>query len=126
MSEPHSASALWPTHALRAWLEALSGQIHRARDDLERRINSAEKELARMRRLQERASHVLQSLHDSIGKVDARLHQAATALVHESAGAQTGVHKSPEQTDSEIESAKKKESSRKEENRPAGGRGTRG
>jgi hypothetical protein len=66
---------IWPTYALRAWLGALVAHVRRSRHDLEARIDAAEKEVARLRRQHERAGSVIESLEDSIGRVDARLRQ---------------------------------------------------
>jgi chromosome segregation ATPase len=66
-------SAIWPTYALRAWVGALLAQTRRAREDLEARIEAAEKEVARLRRQHERADTVIESLQGTIEQVDARL-----------------------------------------------------
>ena len=75
MSEFDASKAIWPSYALRAWLAALLTQMHRAQTELENRINTTEKELARLRRQHERAGAVIQSLQGATGKVDARLRQ---------------------------------------------------
>lgn len=75
MSESDASKAIWPSYALRAWLGALLTQTHRAQTELESRINTTEKELARLRRQHERAGSVIQSLQGATGKVDARLRQ---------------------------------------------------
>ena len=64
---------IWPTYALRAWLTALQAQTRRAQEDLEARIDSHEKEIARLHRQHERAATILHSLQETIERVDARL-----------------------------------------------------
>ena len=64
---------IWPTYALRAWLTALQAQTRRAQEDLEARIDSHEKEIARLRRQHARAGTVLHSLQETIDRVDAQL-----------------------------------------------------
>lgn len=66
---------IWPTYALRAWLTALQAQTRRAQEDLQSRIDSHEKEIARLRRQHERAATVLNSLQGTIDQVDGRLRQ---------------------------------------------------
>ena len=75
MSETEATSTIWPIYALRAWLGALLSQIRRAREDLETRIENAEKEVARLRRQHERAGPIIESLQEVVGVVDARLRQ---------------------------------------------------
>jgi 2,3-bisphosphoglycerate-independent phosphoglycerate mutase len=126
MSET-AGNLLWPTYALRAWLEALSGEIRRAREDLENRINLAEKEVARLRRLHERAGHVIESLQQSISKVDMRLHQLGDIEPGPSvAEHQESPHKSPEHASSESDPHREKETAHKPEKGAARGRGPRG
>jgi septal ring factor EnvC (AmiA/AmiB activator) len=76
MSDTDVERTIWPTYALRAWLGALVAHVRRSRHDLEARIDSTEKEAARLRRQHERAGSVIESLEDSIQRVDARLSQA--------------------------------------------------
>lgn len=64
---------IWPTYALRAWLTSLQAQTRRAQEDLEARIDTHEKEIARLRRQHERAATILHSLQATIERVDARL-----------------------------------------------------
>lgn len=126
MSET-AGNVLWPTYALRAWLEALSGEIRRAREDLENRINLAEKEVARLRRLHERAGNVIESLQQSISKVDMRLHQLGDSEPGPSvAEHQEPPHKSPEHSSSEPDPHRRKETAHKPEKGAASGRGPRG
>jgi hypothetical protein len=61
---------LWPTYALRAWMTALLGQMERARDDLDARIEAQEKEIARLRAQKERSNIVITSLREALGSVD--------------------------------------------------------
>jgi hypothetical protein len=75
MSDTDTERMTWPTYALRAWLGALVAHVRRSRHELEARIDAAEKEAARLRRHHERAGSVIESLEESIGRVDARLRQ---------------------------------------------------
>jgi hypothetical protein len=79
MSETDVTRTIWPIYALRAWLGALLSQIRRAREDLEARIEIAEKEVARLRRQHERAGPIIQALQDVVELVDARLRQIRDA-----------------------------------------------
>jgi len=73
MSDHDPTGPSWPTYALRAWLAALLAETRRVRHDLVGRIDAAEKEAARLRRQHERSATVIESLEDSIARVDARL-----------------------------------------------------
>jgi hypothetical protein len=70
MTDANPKSAHWPTYALRAWMTALLGQMERARDDLDTRIEAHEKELARLHTQKERSRVVIDSLRDAVGAVD--------------------------------------------------------
>ena len=63
-------STHWPTYALRAWMAALLGQMERARDALDTRVETQEKELARLRAQKERSNVVITSLHEALASVD--------------------------------------------------------
>ena len=84
----HVPHEVWPTYALRAWLTALQAQTRRAQEDLETRIETHEKEIARLRRQRERAGEVLQSLHETIDRVDERLRQVRDSEVMREAAAE--------------------------------------
>jgi hypothetical protein len=86
MSEPEIESAMWPSYALRAWVGALLAQTRRAREDLEARIDAAEKEVARLRRQHERAGSVIESLQGTIQEIDARLSRIRDIDLPASAG----------------------------------------
>ena len=124
MNERRLGSEIWPTQALRAWLEALTGEIRRTREELENRISLAEKEAARLRRLHERAGQVIESLRDSIGKVDIRLQELGGIEPATPSEPENSSPKNP--AASETDYRKKKDTTHKEEKRPAGGRGPRG
>jgi hypothetical protein len=80
-----------------------------------------------LRRLHERAGHVIESLQQSISKVDVRLHQLGDIEPGLSvAGHQESPHKSPEHASSESDPHRKKETAHKPEKGAAGGRGPRG
>lgn len=70
MINANPQSAHWPTYALRAWMTALLGQMERARDDLDTRIEAQEKELARLQTQKERSKVVIDSLREAVGAVD--------------------------------------------------------
>jgi ABC-type transporter Mla subunit MlaD len=70
MLEANPKSAHWPTYALRAWMTALLGQMERARDDLDTRVEAHEKELARLRAQKERSNMVIESLRAAVASVD--------------------------------------------------------
>jgi len=61
---------LSPTFALRAWLAALLGATERAREELNSRVESHEKEIARLRAQMQRSGTVITSLRAAIGSVD--------------------------------------------------------
>jgi len=73
MPDPNAQNMLWPTYALRAWLTALLGQMERASDDLDERVQAHEKEIARLRAQKQRSGLVVTSLRDAVGSVDAVL-----------------------------------------------------
>jgi hypothetical protein len=85
-TETEIESAIWPSYALRAWVGALLAQTHRAREDLEARIDAAEKELKRLRRQHERAGTVIESLQRGIERIDARLSRTRDFGLTASAG----------------------------------------
>jgi hypothetical protein len=64
------ASKHWPTYALRAWMTALLGQLGRADAELNARVESHEKEIARLRAQMQRSSTVITALREAIGSVD--------------------------------------------------------
>jgi septal ring factor EnvC (AmiA/AmiB activator) len=93
MSERNEPSMLWPTYALRAWLTALIGQMERAKDDIEKRLEAHEKELARLRGQKERSAIVITSLREAIGAVDGVLHRTRdTELNRDSESAERTDH----------------------------------
>jgi len=60
----------WPTYALRGWLAAMLTQTLQAEIQIKHRIEDIEIEAARLRAQLERATPVIQSLQQSIRKVD--------------------------------------------------------
>jgi hypothetical protein len=82
MPEANSQSAHWPTYALRAWMTALLGQMERARDDLDTRVEAHEKELARLRAQKERSNVVIASLREAIASVDNVLRGTRDSELH--------------------------------------------
>lgn len=95
---------IWPTYALRAWLTSLQAQTRRGQEDVEARIDSHEKEIARLRRQHARADEVLRSLQETIERVDARLRQVRDSdAFAKSASAEMPAHK-PEHENREEES----------------------
>jgi hypothetical protein len=96
MSDIDAERTIWPTYALRAWLGALVAHVRRSRQDLEARIESTEKEAARLHRQHERAGSVIESLEDSIKRVDARLSQA-----RDTPAARSPTHSGPGDPDKE-------------------------
>ena len=84
MHESVPKSTHWPTYALRAWMTALLGQMQRAGDDLDTRIEALEKELARLRGQKERSKLVVISLRDAVAAVDNVLRETRDSeLQHE-------------------------------------------
>jgi chromosome segregation ATPase len=79
MTEQNAATTHWPTYALRAWMTTLLGQMERARDELDNRIELQEKELTRLRAQKERSGTVITSLRESVGAVDNVLRRARDA-----------------------------------------------
>lgn len=97
MSETDATRTIWPSYALRAWLGALLSQTSRARENLETRIDAAEKEVARLRRQHERSGSVIESLQVAISHVDARLRQIRdTELAPSPEEHSAPAHKEPE------------------------------
>lgn len=134
MSEIDAAKALWPTYALRAWLGALMAQIRRTRQDLEIRIDAAEKEVARLRRQDERAGSVIELLQDAIGQVDERLREVRDTHVlapaekrgepeHERSGDEHAQHRAAESGIAEHEHPSGPISEEKESDGPSPTRG---
>src|SRR5262245_771807 len=70
MSKDDDWKMLLPTYALRAWLTALLGATERAREEVNSRVESHEKEIARLRAQMQRGSTVITSLRAAIGSVD--------------------------------------------------------
>src|SRR4051812_13532284 len=70
MADPNVQNMLWPTYALRAWLTALLGQMERASDDVDTRVEAHEKEIARLRAQKQRSAVVITSLREALGSVD--------------------------------------------------------
>ena len=60
----------WPTYALRAWLAAMLTQTLQAEIQIKHRIEDIEIEAARLRAQLARATPVIESLQQSIRKVD--------------------------------------------------------
>jgi hypothetical protein len=60
----------WPTYALRAWLTAMLTQTLQAEIQIKHRIEDIEIEAARLRAQLARATPVIESLQQSIRKVD--------------------------------------------------------
>ena len=73
------AMALWPTYALRSWLTALLTQTVQAETQIKQRIEDLEAEARRLREQLERATPVIDQLHQSIGKVDDALRRLRDA-----------------------------------------------
>jgi septal ring factor EnvC (AmiA/AmiB activator) len=70
MSKDEDLKMLLPTYALRAWLTALLGATERAREELNSRVESHEKEIARLRAQMQRSGTVITSLRAAIESVD--------------------------------------------------------
>lgn len=82
MNEHNERSMLWPTYALRAWLATLVGSMERAKDDIEKRVEAYEKEIARLRGQRERCEIALTSLHEAVGAVDGVLRSRRDVDLH--------------------------------------------
>ena len=73
MPEREAPTVQWPTYALRAWLTAVLGQLERAGEDLDARVEDHEKEITRLRAQRERSATVITSLREAVGSVDETL-----------------------------------------------------
>lgn len=67
---PVPATTLWSTYALRAWLAALLTQALQNETQVKYRIEDLETETKRLRAQLDRATPVIQSLQQTIRKVD--------------------------------------------------------
>jgi hypothetical protein len=84
---PRPAIIQWPTYALRGWLAALLAQTLQIETQIKYRIEDLETETARLRAQLDRAVPVIESLRQSIRKVDDTLRQRrdtdlATSTTH--------------------------------------------
>jgi hypothetical protein len=96
---PINMLASWPTYALRGWLASLLTQTLQIETQIKYRIEDLETEAARLRTQLDRATPVIESLQQSIRKVDDALRRMrdvdlAAAAAHAASAAQPDTSRS--------------------------------
>jgi hypothetical protein len=74
------STMLWPTYALRVWLNGLLSQTLQAEAQIQYRIDDLEKEVIRLRERLNRVSPVVGTLRESLKQTDAALERTRLTM----------------------------------------------